>query len=141
MRNAVKKTTLQFRTREQKRGSNSGRPVMNNQTMGKPKRAGEWHPPGWKSHSDPIIRSRRSRRTRQNRGTALPENTWEVEVETLEQHQKATRQQVEENGTQSRPARRRKPQPSSRHTSWAHEDGDRNRKGGQVKNKAHKPRS
>ena len=54
---------------------------------------------------------------------------------------KADRQQAKENRTQSHPARRRKPQPSSRHTSWAHEDGDRNRKGGQVKNKARKPRS
>ena len=139
MRNAVKKTTLQFRTREQKWGSNSGRPVVNNQLTGKPKRTREWHPPGWKSHSDPIIGSRRSRRTCQN--SALAENPREVEVETVEQHQKATRQQAEENGTQSRPARRRKPQPSSLHASWAHEDGDCNRKGEPAQNKARKPRS
>ena len=43
---------------------------MNNQPTGKPKCAGERHPPGWKSHSNPIIGSRRSRRTCQNRGTA-----------------------------------------------------------------------
>ena len=66
---------LRFRTREQTRGSNSGRTVVNNQMTGKPKRAGEWLPPVMeKSHSDPIIGSRRSRRTRQNRGTALAEN-------------------------------------------------------------------
>ena len=45
------------------KGKQLGRPVVNNQSTGKPKRAGEWHPPVMeKSHPDPIIGSRRSRR-------------------------------------------------------------------------------
>ena len=106
---------------------------MNNQPTGKPKRAGERHPLGWKKPLRPHNRIPMVERTCQNRGTALAENPREVEVETVEQHQKATHQQAEENGTQSCPARRQKPQPSSRHTSWAHIDSDRNRKGGPVK--------
>ena len=68
---------------------------------------------------------------RQNRGTALAENPTEVEVETLEQHQKGDTSTSRGNRTQSRPVRRWKSQLSSRLTSWAHEGGDPNRKGGQ----------
>ena len=89
MRNAVKKTNLRFRTREQQRGSNLDRPMGKQSNDGKNPSMQESgiHWDG-KSHSDPIIRSRRSRRTRQNRGSALAENPREVEVETSEQHQK-----------------------------------------------------